>query len=142
MIKLAICLLVFAAGGLPDKSHCSTSDDCLGGEVCRGSVCQPMSNDACGPTRARCAAEATCTDTSDGFICTCKAGYGGDGLTCADVDECAASTSPCPAHAACTNLPASFSCACGAGFTGDGVSYCVPAKFTKVVAAANLSCGL
>jgi alpha-tubulin suppressor-like RCC1 family protein len=142
MIKLAICLLALAACGLPEKTQCETTDDCLGGNVCLGGVCQSTSHDACGPTRARCAAEATCISTSDGATCACNAGYAGDGLSCPDIDECAASSSPCSAHATCTNLPATFACACDDGFTGDGASYCVPKTFTKLAAAGGFSCGL
>lgn len=142
MIKLAICLVALAGCGLPAKTHCTVADDCLGGDLCVDGVCQPTSDDACGPTRATCAPEATCADLPGGVACACNAGYDGDGLTCTDIDECAASTSPCPAHATCTNMPATFACACVAGFTGDGASYCVPKTFTKIVAAGGFSCAL
>jgi alpha-tubulin suppressor-like RCC1 family protein len=143
MFKRALLLLVVAAGcGLPEKTHCSTSSDCLSGDSCLAGTCQPTSDAACGPTRATCAAEATCADTGSGVACTCSAGYTGDGLSCADINECTATASPCAPHAGCSNQPASFSCACDAGFTGDGSGYCVPAHFTKVAAAGGFSCGL
>jgi hypothetical protein len=142
MIKLAICLLALAGCGLPEKTHCAVSSDCLGADLCLGGVCQPMSHDACGPTRAPCALEAACTEASGGVTCVCNEGYAGDGRTCADVDECAASTAQCSPHATCANTPGSFSCACDAGFTGDGTSHCVPGRFTKIAAAGGFSCGL
>src|SRR5438034_1320077 len=142
MIKLAICLLALAACGLPEKTHCTTTDDCLGGDVCVDSACQPTSQDACGPTRARCAADATCSVAPSGASCACNAGFDGDGLTCADIDECAAASPPCAPHATCTNQPATFACACDAAFTGDATTYCVPRTFTKVAAAGGFSCGL
>jgi alpha-tubulin suppressor-like RCC1 family protein len=141
MIKLAICLLALAGCGLPEKTHCATTDDCLGEHVCIDGVCQSTSPDACGPTRATCAAEATCTTMPDGAACVCNTGYEGNGLACADLDECAAASSPCATHATCTNQPGKFACACDAGFTGDG-SYCVPKTFTKVAAAGGFTCAL
>eukprot|EP00961_Rhodomonas_salina_P149462 2011782-Rhodomonas_salina.1 len=36
----------------------------------------------------QCSPLATCADAADSFTCTCCAGYDGDGLACADVDEC------------------------------------------------------
>lgn len=37
-----------------------------------------------------CSPDAICADSGgDGFTCTCKPGYTGDGITCDDVDECA-----------------------------------------------------
>lgn len=140
-VAVAVWFLALAACGLPDKNRCTTSSDCLDGEVCRDAVCQSMSNDACGPARDRCAPEASCSDTPAGLGCACNAGYMGDGLTCADVDECAGATSPCAAHASCANAPGSFSCTCDAAYTGDG-SYCVPGRFTKITTAVGFACAL
>ncbi|MCA9622333.1 MAG: S8 family serine peptidase, partial [Myxococcales bacterium] len=67
-----------------------------------------------------CDANATCNDTAEGYTCTCKSGFVGDGTTCSDVDECADQTAGCHANATCTNLPGSFSCACKPGFAGNG----------------------
>ncbi|MBI5611139.1 MAG: hypothetical protein HY902_19860, partial [Deltaproteobacteria bacterium] len=68
-----------------------------------------------------CDANAVCVN--NGTLqptCTCKTGYAGDGLTCADVNECSSNNGGCSANATCSNTPGSFSCACKAGFSGDG----------------------
>ncbi len=140
-VAVAVWFLALAACGLPDKNRCTTSSDCLGGEICRDAVCQSMSNDACGPARDRCAPEASCSDTQAGLACACNAGYTGDGLTCADIDECTAAASPCATHATCANTIGSFSCTCDAGYTGDG-SYCLPGKFTKIAPSNAFTCAL
>lgn len=145
MTKFLLLLLAVvwcSACSLPDKNHCEVASDCLGGQVCRAGVCETTADDACGAGHAHCAADATCVDSPSGAACMCNAGFSGDGLSCADIDECAATTSPCAAHAACTNVTASFSCACESGFTGDGKGYCVPTRFTKIAAASGFSCGL
>ncbi len=143
MLKYVICLLALVGCGLPEKNHCTTAADCLEDEACHDGTCQPTSHDACGPTRAACAADATCSDAQDALACTCNEGFSGDGLSCDDVDECAAAASPCSVHATCSNLPGSFACACSAGFTGDATaSYCVPMRFKKIAAAGGFTCGL
>ena len=141
MTKLTACFLALAACGLPEKDHCTTSDDCLGGRVCHDSVCQSMSNDACGPALAKCSPQAACSDTPDGLVCVCAAGYAGDGVSCADVNECAAAASPCAPHASCSNTAGSFSCTCDADYTGDR-SYCAPGIFTKLAIANSFTCAL
>src|SRR5215468_4684489 len=141
MTKVAVWFLALAACRLPEKTHCAMSSDCLDGEACRDAVCQPMTNDACGLARTKCAPAASCSDTPMGLACACNAGYAGDGLTCADIDECAAATSPCAAHAACANTIGSFSCTCDAGYSGDG-RYCLPGSFTKVAPSVGFTCAL
>ena len=61
-----------------------------------------------------------CTNVPGGFKCSCRDGYAGDGLTCADVDECALGA--CDANAACINSIGSFSCSCNDGFDGNGLT--------------------
>jgi hypothetical protein len=73
-----------------------------------------------------CATQATC-DPGAATVCSCAAGFTGDGTTagtgCSDVDECAAGTAMCAAqHATCANLPGGFACGCAAGFAGDGTA--------------------
>ena len=88
------------------NSDTSTGPDTTGSESCADEPC---------------AADATCEDTADGFVCTCNDGYTGDGLVCDDVDECDGG-SPCDPNATCTNEPGSYDCECNDGFAGDGFS--------------------
>ncbi|XP_038045729.1 uncharacterized protein LOC119720211 isoform X2 [Patiria miniata] len=72
-----------------------------------------------------CAGNSTCENTAGSVVCTCNAGYQGDGITnCTDIDECAQDPSVCDRNAACTNLPGNFTCDCNAGFQGDGITGC------------------
>uniref|UniRef100_A0A8D0LAE2 Nidogen-1 n=1 Tax=Sphenodon punctatus TaxID=8508 RepID=A0A8D0LAE2_SPHPU len=65
------------------------------------------------PQRAQCVYTG-----ASSFICTCLAGFSGDGRSCADVDEC--QQDRCHPDAFCYNTPGSFSCQCKAGYRGDG----------------------
>ncbi|XP_072043779.1 uncharacterized protein [Amphiura filiformis] len=69
-----------------------------------------------------CDTNASCTNTNGSFICTCNAGYSGDGVTCTELDECTLDTDNCDTNASCTNTVGSFTCACNTGYSGDGVT--------------------
>lgn len=62
-----------------------------------------------------CHAQAYCTDTSSGFLCTCHEGYAGSGVNCQDINEC--DSNVCGLHGACTNYSGGYSCNCQAGYT-------------------------
>ncbi|MEZ4220058.1 MAG: EGF domain-containing protein [Polyangiaceae bacterium] len=74
----------------------------------------------CALGMAGCSPDATCTDQPVGYLCSCSAGYSGDGHTCDDDDECALGTHGCSPYALCDNTPGSYSCSCAPGFVGDG----------------------
>ncbi len=82
-----------------------------------------------------CDANATCAESPEGPVCSCKPKFTGDGKTCTpvcdagfmpsgascvDVDECANGSATCDPNAQCTNTPGGYTCACKSGFTGDG----------------------
>ncbi|MET0592506.1 MAG: EGF domain-containing protein [Polyangiaceae bacterium] len=68
-----------------------------------------------------CDPNATCEETATDAVCTCSAGFTGDGKSCTDVDECAApGGSDCSPQAECINRPGSYSCKCKDGYVGDG----------------------
>ncbi|MCA9620746.1 MAG: hypothetical protein KC731_17100 [Myxococcales bacterium] len=69
-----------------------------------------------------CDPRATCEALADGYACSCRDGYEGDGKTCSNVDECALGSDDCAADATCFDDDGSFHCVCDAGFVGDGVS--------------------
>ena len=72
------------------------------------------------PALNDCHANATCTNLPGGYECTCKPGYGGDGVSCTDVDECATGQHSCDANATCANTTGSYTCSCKDGFVGNG----------------------
>lgn len=140
MRRLLFFLALAAGCGTETKTHCEATADCVDGDQCISGTCQGADHDACGVDHDQCAADATCANTDDALACTCAAGFTGDGMTCADVDECAVA-STCAAHATCSNTPGAFTCACGAGYVGDG-SYCLPLVFEKVAPAGGFTCAL
>jgi hypothetical protein len=118
------CVIAFLATACfhPSYDHpaCSADRQCPSGLVCSlERTCEPASSIGPLPDAAvddappalcgalTCDPNATCT-TASTSTCTCKAGFTGDGIACADVDECATSNGGCAG--ACMNAPGSHVC--------------------------------
>uniref|UniRef100_A0A8W8NDF3 Fibrillin-1 n=1 Tax=Magallana gigas TaxID=29159 RepID=A0A8W8NDF3_MAGGI len=68
-----------------------------------------------------CGANATCTEQSGSYLCTCNTGYEKSSTgECIDINECVRGTDDCSTNAACSNTDGSFTCTCNTGFFGDG----------------------
>ncbi|XP_068743260.1 protein kinase C-binding protein NELL2-like isoform X2 [Montipora capricornis] len=66
-----------------------------------------------------CDVNANCQNTDGSYICTCKAGYTGNGKTCTDIDECSTRKHNCSHVAVCNNTIGSYNCTCKEGYVGD-----------------------
>ncbi|XP_017279847.1 nidogen-1 [Kryptolebias marmoratus] len=77
---------------------------------------QPEEN-PCFTGRHGCDTNAVCKP-GDGihFVCTCAAGFSGDGRACYDIDECRETPQICGPNAVCNNQPGTFRCECEEGF--------------------------
>merc|ERR1719494_1365942 len=61
-------------------------------------------------------------DNADGYTCSCKPGFNGDGYVCSDIKNCDIDDE-CHANATCAqNLDNAdgYTCSCKPGFNGDG----------------------
>ena len=94
-VGLVMTLKTFAIASLL-LAACSTDDS---GELPAAASCATTT----------CDPNATCADTEDAPVCTCNAGFTGDGTTCADVNECTAANT-CAAGNACVNASGGFDC--------------------------------
>lgn len=71
-----------------------------------------------------CSPYATCNATVGNYDCTCLPGYGGNGITCNDINECLVAelsgVPVCDPLARCINTMGSYMCSCPPGYYGDG----------------------
>lgn len=71
-----------------------------------------LCNDKCATGEHNCHKLADCNPTPEGFLCTCKKGYKGDGVTsCTDVDECKTNQHNCLGNQICKNNIGGYDCA-------------------------------
>ena len=105
----------------PEINECSASADCPTGFFCdttdtTGNTCENV--DECAGAANVCDVNADCTDTIGSFICICKTGYTGDGLTCTPIPSCL--STPCKNGATCQDLlNGGYICTCTQYWMGD-----------------------
>ncbi|CAH3164154.1 unnamed protein product [Porites lobata] len=72
--------------------------------------------DECKTGLHNCHNDAYCTNTKRSFTCTCKRGYTGDGVNCADINECETGEHLCDTDIAeCENAKGHYKCVCKSG---------------------------
>jgi hypothetical protein len=78
-----------------------------------------VSVNECAGGTAECGANATCTDTANGYTCTCNSGYSGNGDVCSATNQACTTPGVCSADATCVG---GTTCVCNAGYVGDGLT--------------------
>ncbi|CAH3153756.1 unnamed protein product, partial [Porites evermanni] len=68
--------------------------------------------DECISNYHRCDPNAACENTVGSYICTCKAGFYGNGKKCFGIDECSNKTRTCDVNAVCSNTQGSHNYTC------------------------------
>ncbi|XP_019642580.1 PREDICTED: MAM and LDL-receptor class A domain-containing protein 1-like [Branchiostoma belcheri] len=73
----------------------------------------------CVPRQGKGLCSHTCTNSDNGFSCSCNVGYSlqQDGLSCNDNNECSSNEGRGPCDHTCTNTVGSYTCSCYNGFT-------------------------
>jgi hypothetical protein len=80
-----------------------------------------------------CNANATCSDTTEGFTCSCNSGYTGNGDVCSAQASCGVTPALCDTNATCVG---GSSCVCNSGYIGNGTT-CTRAKLAFVSTATG-----
>ncbi len=120
------------SGGAPldvcEGVVCPSSDqECRaagGGAQCQcklGETCAAA--DECEASPGPCAADASCSDLSDGFSCACDSGFSGNGFVCLAGNPCA--DIECSGDQLCVSDGVVASCQCPAGYMPNGGTACV-----------------
>ncbi|XP_046846015.1 uncharacterized protein LOC124439807 isoform X2 [Xenia sp. Carnegie-2017] len=119
--EIQACAICDRQATCDDSSSDSYRCTCLNGYEGNGLVCSDK--DECENSTV-CHEQATCTNTIASFICTCRAGFTGDGSrNCTDTNECS-DPSACHPLATCINNIGSYNCTCQSGYIGDGRFQC------------------
>jgi hypothetical protein len=84
-----------------------------------GAAVASVNIDECAANTDDCQANATCTDTADGYTCACNSGFTGNGDVCSAQVACGVTPTLCSPDAACSGGTV---CVCNAGFVGDGTT--------------------
>ncbi|XP_067932806.1 fibrillin-1-like [Watersipora subatra] len=74
-------------------------------------------DDVCG-VLTKCSADATCTNIQGSYVCKCKSGFLGDGITCEAMPQGCGDGQACDPNAMCND----GECLCLDGYEGDGVA--------------------
>jgi hypothetical protein len=92
-----------------------------------------------------CDEHASCDDSGGTPMCTCDAGWTGDGYTCEDIDECLERTANCDStNGTCRNTEGGYECGCEPGWTlsPDGVTCLGDSAVLEVSTGGEHTCGL
>jgi len=91
---------------------------------------------SCATNNGNCDDHASCTGAAGNPVCTCDAGYSGNGTTCALI-TC---NTTCDPHATCVSMN---TCVCGSGYSGSGTTctpQCTPACDANATCIAPDTC--
>ncbi|XP_065807292.1 stabilin-2 isoform X1 [Labrus bergylta] len=89
----------------------------------RGVLCDEkvVSDEMCG-SDVKCHSSANCLTGPSGTLCSCAAGFEGNGTFCQAIDRCAVGNGGCSLFAVCKRtLPGLRECVCNSGYRGDGL---------------------
>lgn len=87
-----------------------------------------------------CGSNATCSAASGAPVCTCNAGFAGDGASCTNVDDCA--SNPCLNGGTCADGVNAYTCACANGYSGSTCAILPPTCNAIKVANAGATTGV
>lgn len=119
----AACSSIISATDEQDaRNKCNEAGCCydpFGNPTCFQKYIEKV--DECDLGTHDCSSLATCTDADDGYTCTCKSGYTGNGKVCIDFDECSSLTCT---GGTCENSVGSYKCNCKNGYSAGTDNVC------------------